>query len=407
MNFYTAIQDIKQTSSVLKKKKYLRKYFTSSAGRWVLYQAYDPRIIFGVGSTTIKKLEESLSHVHTALEDEDINYHIVDILKDFSQNRPVSYSLLYKRLKMADYRVRSVEYKVLCKHLECGISSKIINSVFPNLLPEELCQLVCNWDGKYCKYPCFVSPKIDGIRAELINGSFFSRKGAPLHGLKHIVKELSVLYPTFTRQHLTGELFIPGMTNDFDTMSGIIRAKKHPKKKLIHYAIFDNASMAALPLVIRYDNLTKFFPIWRDAISDKRIFLVPHYQVSSLAEIQELTNQFIYKGYEGAVVKQLLSFYEFKRSHNWMRRVPLITIEKRITGVYEGTRQFKGMLGGVYVEDDLKVGSGFSVKQRKDWWNNPKLIIGKMITIKAKGVNRHGRLRQPVFKGIRWDIKGV
>ena len=90
-----------------------------------------------------------------------------------------------------------------------------------------------------------------------------------------------------------------------------------------------------------------------------------------------------------------------------MRRVPLITIEKRITGVYEGTRQFKGMLGGVYVEDDLKVGSGFSVKQRKDWWNNPKLIIGKMITIKAKGVNRHGRLRQPVFKGIRWDIKGV
>ena len=69
------------------------------------------------------------------------------------------------------------------------------------------------------------------------------------------------------------------------------------------------------------------------------------------------------------------------------------------------------MLGGVYVDykgNKVKFGSGFSDKEREVFFNDPDLIIGKVIEVqyfeetenqKDDGVN----LRFPTYKKVRDD----
>ena len=47
--------------------------------------------------------------------------------------------------------------------------------------------------------------------------------------------------------------------------------------------------------------------------------------------------------------------------------------------------------------------SGMADTQRSEWFDNPDSIVGKVVEVQAMEVSKHGVLREPRFKGVRFD----
>lgn len=93
-------------------------------------------------------------------------------------------------------------------------------------------------DGKHIKFPCYVQPKLDGLRciAKVENGavSLWSRQNKQFKVLKHIEEELS----KFPDGIYDGELYIHG--TPFQTIVGAIkRDEKNENTEKIQYWIYD------------------------------------------------------------------------------------------------------------------------------------------------------------------------
>lgn len=130
-------------------------------------------------------------------------------------------------------------------------------------------------------------------------------------------------------------------------------------------------------------------------------------------------------GYEGTVVKDPKSYYEWKRSANWTKFKPVNTYDGYITGFYAGDENsdIADVLGGVYVAGvdengekfECKVGSGFPKydeperPSRRTIWENQAEFLGKCIEIEAdpnvsiKEDREVNSLRWGVFKKMRPD----
>ena len=110
------------------------------------------------------------------------------------------------------------------------------------------------------------------------------------------------------------------------------------------------------------------------------------------------------------MVKDYDAFYQWKRTKALLKMKMMDTLDLVVTDVYNGTGKYSGMLGGVTVDykgNSLGVGSGFTDEDRKWFWENPNLIIGRTIEVSYQSVshNKEGKesLSFPVFKGIRFD----
>jgi len=122
-------------------------------------------------------------------------------------------------------------------------------------------------------------------------------------------------------------------------------------------------------------------------------------------------------GYEGIMIKDIDAPYLSKRGTNWMKWKPTITVDLEVIDMEEGTGKNKGKLGafvckgidqGVFIE--VNVGGGFTAKERIDFWNRRKELIGFVAEVKADVVtqNENGTysLRFPRFVGFRGFEKG-
>jgi DNA ligase-1 len=106
--------------------------------------------------------------------------------------------------------------------------------------------------------------------------------------------------------------------------------------------------------------------------------------------------------------------YICKRSTDWMKWKPTITVDLEVIGVEEGTGRNKGRLGALVCagDDDAKfitvnVGSGFSDTDRDELWRDRNLVVGKTCEILCDVItqNQDGSysLRFPRFVRFRDD----
>lgn len=103
-------------------------------------------------------------------------------------------------------------------------------------------------------------------------------------------------------------------------------------------------------------------------------------------------------------------YYTLTRSNQILKMKTFSSFDERVISVFEGEGRLKGMLGGINVEYKgypLSIGSGFTDEQRKLYWDNPELIIGKIVEIKyfRASKNKQGGLSVsfPVFQIVRTD----
>lgn len=132
------------------------------------------------------------------------------------------------------------------------------------------------------------------------------------------------------------------------------------------------------------------------------------YRGIDLVQINHVQGATEAQGYEGTMLDEVTAYYEAKRTKSLLKYKTFHTVDLRVLRVEEHTRG--GKLGSIVVDykgNELGVGSGFSEAQRKEYWENKDVIVGKIVEVGyfEESSNDKGQpsLRFPTFKGIRFD----
>lgn len=381
---YNMVEKLRSTRSINAKKETLKKYSKYMAP--FLFYAYNPYYRY-----KIRKLHPPTKGTRY------INKSDFDILQAIQSNK-----LSGMKAKRAITKIGSeLTYKSNClfnmmvlKDFKCGVNTTLINECIPNLIPVYNVQLAEEYNESKIKFPCWVSPKIDGNRGTADKRLLLSRGGHPYIGLDHIIKDIR---RNGIMGRIDGELVIPGV--DHNTSDGLIRNKKETPEAI--FLAFDLPDLA-MPFPKRYLAL-------RSVLLKTRFSrALEHILVYSIKEIDDLYDRYRSQKLEGIVIKQYDYTWEGKRNYSWMKKVPENYIDARVVGVYYGKEntKYEKMIGGIllnYRGKEVKVGSGISDKQRYLWAAEPGLIVGRVVECLYKEKSKSGIWRDPRFVRVRGD----
>lgn len=281
------------------------------------------------------------------------------------------------------------------------------------------------------KFPLYVCPKLDGIRAigrrdgyEMIQ----SRKLLPLPN-RHLQRQFSEALQGFDGEMILGDVTSPGVYNQ--TQSAVMTIEGEPN--LTYYA-FDMAD----PFYMRDSFLTRF-EILQEKVAQRvkdfphlDIRVVPHVLVQNLDALLEEESNIIAQGFEGICARIPGGLYKHGRStlaQGYLMKLKRFEDrEARITGFVERMTNLNpqeinelgyakrssaqenkvgaGMVGMIKVEDDLfgplEVGPGFfSHDQLKDMWLNQGRYRGQYLKYRFFGYGIKTKPRHPRAVGLR------
>jgi len=192
--------------------------------------------------------------------------------------------------------------------------------------------------------------KLDGVRAlRLADGSVVSRNSKPLHNLDSLA---------FT----DAEIF----KDSWNESVSLVRTESYK--------------------YIGQESVYQLDP------PDPRLVL--GLSIAPTAEyLNNLMEEMLEGGHEGLIIR---------KGKKWMKVVPELQADVRITGYKEGTGKFAGSLGSLQTAHG-SVGSGLDDKLRADYWDVKESLIGKIIQVGYRELTAAGKLRFPAFKCMRWD----
>lgn len=247
------------------------------------------------------------------------------------------------------------------------------------------------------------SPKIDGVRARFIDGKLFSRTQKEFSAPPEFIQIITKVFGT--KRHLDGELI--HLNGNFNDTISIVRTSDTDKVKFkggwdqIVYNVFDEVNME-LPFDHRYSWLEEVFTKKTPKVMNLEI-------VKSLGsikqedDIQTYLANCINSGYEGLMLRNPASLYEFGRSHNLLKVKTFQDTEVEVIEHRPGEGRHQGRLGALVCkgkntrgEYTVDVGTGFTDEQR----DNPP-HIGSIITIRFFEYTDANVPRFPTFIGIR------
>ena len=336
---------------------------------------------------------------------------------------------------------------VLRRDLRAGISDKTVNKICKKTMyeiPVFGCQLATNSEGRpEMKGIKRLEPKLDGVRAlvTVIPSDFgvtvvcYSRNGKVFDNFGHIENQVRDNFVNIVRACNgvdQGRSLIDGFVldgevigNTFQELMRQARRKDNVQAEDSVFNIFDiiplqdfrrghwNAQLSkrialldAIRPVVDYNNMPN-------------VELLPHIMVdldtaAGKDQLMRYAKDNVNAGFEGIMIKELEAPYICKRSTDWMKWKPTITVDLEVIGVEEGTGRNAGRLGALVCsgmddgkEISVNVGSGFSDVDRDDYWNNRNLVIGRTAEILCDVItqNQDGTysLRFPRFVRFRDD----
>jgi DNA ligase 1 len=288
-----------------------------------------------------------------------------------------------------------VVQRILKKDLRCGIALDTIKkAVGANFIPYHKVMKAYNLDLDTLQFPVWVSFKLDFLRATYKHGQLLSTKGNAFKGVDHILEQL------VGAPELDGELTIPGM--EFNQASGLLRSNKDCPT-----AVFNTFDVADSPLWILKDRL-----LICQAWNKPNVKLIKHKLVHSKEAVIEYFNLARSLGHEGIVVKTPKHLYVTKRSRDWMKLKPSITVDGQIVRINEGQGRLAGTMGSVTVRHTglqyvgtyyTNVGA-FPDHIRDEIWNNKAKYMDAWIEFDGMEFTPDNSVRHPAFCRFREDL---
>ncbi len=268
---------------------------------------------------------------------------------------------------------------------------------------------------KDLKYPCLVSPKLDGIRCLIIDGVAMSRSLKPIRNA-FVQKEFGLV----GFNGLDGELIV-GEANAKDvyrtTNSGVMSEDGEPD---VYFHVFDRFDLSGR-FTHRYSTLPR---------SAGRVVRVPQHHVTTEQQLLDLEQQYLEQGYEGLMLRHPDGLYKHGRST--LKEGTLLKLKRfqddefEVVGfeerMHNGNAATKNALGhtersmhqsGMVGRGDLgalilkhplgtfNVGTGFDDATRLEIWHNKDKYLGKAAKIKHFAIGVKDFPRFPVYLGIR------
>ena len=253
------------------------------------------------------------------------------------------------------------------------------------------------------KFPCFVQPKLDGVRCVVVGNKLYSRNGNRFPVLPHIENELKL----YNKNNLIldGELFTDDI--NFEKIVGLVKkykkSEEDEKNSLkIYLNVFDYID-SKLPFNKRLINLNQFFEKNKNM---KYIKQVKTEECPQEKNIEEFLEKYTKEKYEGLIIRNKSGLYEENT-----RSVHLQKLKKFIDEEFEiidYTTPDQGKeVGCVIWICKTKEGKQFSVRpsgnyqERKKLYREAKKYIGKMLTIRYQELTNGHVPRFPVGVTIR------
>jgi len=398
---------------------------------------YNPYVTFG-----IRQVPDTVGIVDAENPWDDFN----ELMVELSQRKLTGHAARDAVQNMAE-RFDSIEWNTFCapvlrRDLRAGISDKTINKICKGTdyeIPIFGCQLATNSEGRpEMKGIKRLEPKLDGVRVLLMaipdeEGNVvticFSRNGKQFDNFGHIENQIRENFHKLTRQAATSNLSLGFVMdgevigNTFQELMRQARRKTDVQAEDSVFNVFDILPLAAFREGHWNAQLSKRINILEDMrpIIDSmpNVELLPHLMVdldtaAGKDQLERYAKDQVNAGFEGIMIKNLDAPYVCKRSTDWMKWKPTITVDLEVVGVEEGTGRNQGRLGALVCagQDDGKditvnVGSGFSDSDRDEYWTNSSHIIGRTAEIMCDVItqNRDGTysLRFPRFVRFRDD----
>jgi len=251
-------------------------------------------------------------------------------------------------------------------------------------------------------FPCYVQPKLNGIRALYQGGRFQSRDELPwnVNLLAHLSDALSNIPKDVV---LDGELYLHG--TPLQKINGAVtpvRTEPNELTREIQYWVFDMAT--ATPTKER-------IPVLRDLLEDIKppVYLVPTVFVANSTIADFYYEQFKRDGYEGIIYRHIDGIYSTpkqigahgkpmsdknNRTRFLIKRKNWLDDDFECVDVQEGEGKLTGALGAVVCRTadgkDFKVGvfSGFTQAGLRHLWENPP--IGRRVKVKYLVLSEQG-----------------
>jgi len=280
--------------------------------------------------------------------------------------------------------------------------------------------LAVNADVDRLRFPLFVSPKIDGIRAVMLDGRLLSRKLKPIPN--NYVRSI-LEGQAHNLEHVDGELVVGCQWGEgvfARTSSGIMSEEGTPD---FRYLVFDHIGDGSFRS--RMPNLMRL-------TGDAHVEIVKQTLVKTREQLEELEAHYVETGYEGVMVRDPEGRYKFGRST--MNEGILLKIKRfeddeatvidfqekyhndnpaekdELGNTKRSSHQENlrpaGTLGALICSSPgfvktFNIGTGFDDSARQEIWNNRSKYRGKLAKYKYQKVGQVDLPRFPVFLGFR------
>ena len=415
------VRELRATSSTIDKAEIIEDYTSSNeAGanfiKKILLYTYHPTWQYNVTSENLKKKSKlrgkdfgDIFFLLNALKDRQVTGHdAIGAVNTFVDNHPEHKELIHC---------------IIDKDLKTRAGDKIINKAIPNHIPEFSVALADKYEPKLVdwKDSWFVSRKLDGLRLIAVvddngNCTFFSRTGKVFDTLDIVsggIKALGITNVVFD-----GELCLvdDDGNEDFQGIMKEIRKKDHtipnPSYKMFdmisHDEFYSKKGEKNRPYSIRYNNLREVMKknscVCLSVLGQEKIKDDDHFQ--------EWVKKAADYGWEGIMVRADEP-YKGKRSKDLLKVKKFFDDEYKVIDSEMGDFRYvkdsaeweETMLSCVMIQHKnniVRVGSGFTIEQRQEFYQDPSKIVGKTITVQyfEETKNQDGgiSLRFPTFK---------
>lgn len=280
--------------------------------------------------------------------------------------------------------------------------------------------LARTYGPKFSRFPCFLQPKLNGVRAlyQRVSGAgVMQSRDEKLWTptiISHILDELDSIRHIVGDRILDGELYVHGWRlQDINSAIAVKRGVPSPKSKDVEYHVFDIV-----------DPATKFYDRWSEFAealfqADLRyVRVVPTDYVETPLRFNDLFRHYVSLGYEGVMLRTDEP-YEFgqtphgteKRSTTLWKHKSWEDGEFMCVGYTPGEGKASIGIGALTLsafqpakgDDDatnkkFNVGTGFTDADRIEFFHNPP--IGKLVRVRYLELTADGIPFNPSFLGV-------
>lgn len=427
------VRGLRATSSTIDKQEIIEDYCNHNSAaaafaKQILKYTYHPLWQYNVTSDNLKKK----SHLRGK---EYKNFFV--LLDDLKSRKITGHDAIGAVHSFIDQyanksNIEELIYCIIDKDLKTRAGDKIINKAIPDHIPEFSVALADKYEPKLVDWKdgWYVSRKIDGARCVAIvdnsgNTTFYSRTGKEFNTLDIVatgIKNLGITNVVFD-----GELCLVDDegNEDFQGIMKQLKKKDHtipnPSYKIFdmisHDEFYSKKGDKNKTYTHRYNNLrevmrdntcTCLSVLGQELVKDDEHF----------CQWMDRAKEYGWEGlmlradepYKGKRSKDLLKFKSFNDDEYEVVDVEMGPFRY----VLNGKEHEETMLSCVMIkhkEHIVRVGSGFSIDQRQEFYCNPCKILGKIITVQyfEETKNQDGgiSLRFPTFKILHGDIREV